>query len=257
MLNIRKHWTVFFSLFCNWSETWQMSINFKKNVAMTFSNKKQPLNFIYANDGVSLARVTEFKYLGVTLTTNLKWHTHVETICNKALRKLWYLRSTLSNSTKECKLTAYKTLVRPILEYASVVWSPHHKQDIAKLESVQKKAIMFIFRRYDRRFSPSSHAHILSLQPLEHRRTCDRIILLHKIVHTGFGVQVPISFVAASARRTRRFNPLNIMPFRASLYCFKFSFFPRTVDLWNELDGSLRRLDAQQFEKELRNYVFC
>ena len=128
-----------FSLFCNWSETWQMSINFKKTVAMTFSNKKQPLNFTYTNDGVSLARVTEFKYLGVTLTTNLKWHTHVETICKKALRKLWYLRRTLSNSTKECKLTAYKTLVRPILEYASVVWSPHHKHDIAMLESVQKK----------------------------------------------------------------------------------------------------------------------
>lgn len=246
-----------FSLFCNWSENWQMSINFKKTVAMTFSNKKQPLSFAYTNNGVSLARVTEFKYLGVTLTTNLKWRTHVETICNKALRKLWYLRRTLNNSTKECKLTAYKTLVRPILEYASVVWSPHHKHDIAMLESVQKKAIRFIFRRYDQRFSPTSHAHVLSLQSLEHRRTCDRIILLHKTVHTGLGVLAPISFVAASARRTRRFDPLNITPFRASLDCFKFSFFPWTVDLWNELDGSLRRLDALQFEKELRSHVFC
>lgn len=106
---------------------------------MTFSNKKQPLSFTYTNDGVSLTHVKEFKYLGVTVTSNLKWRKHVEIICNKARRKLWYLQRTLSNSTRECKLTAYKTLVRPILEYASVVWSPHLKHDIAMLESVQKK----------------------------------------------------------------------------------------------------------------------
>lgn len=246
-----------FSLFCNWSETWQMSINFKKTVVMTFSNKKRPLPFTYASDNVTLTHVAEFKYLGVTLTTNLKWHKHVETICNKALRKLWYLRRTLSNSTKECKLTAYKTLVRPILEYGSVVWSPHHKHDKAKLESVQKKAVRFIFRRYDRQFSPTSHAHDLSLQSLEHRRNCDRVILLHKIVHTSTCVLAPISFVAPSARCTRRSDPLNIVPFRSNLDCFKFSFFPRTVELWNELDGCLRRLGAAQFEKELRNNVFC
>lgn len=33
-----------FSLFCDWSFTWQMPINYKKTVAMTFSNKKQPLS---------------------------------------------------------------------------------------------------------------------------------------------------------------------------------------------------------------------
>lgn len=58
-----------------------------------------------------------------------------------------------------------------MLEYASVVWSPHLEQDKNRLESVQKKATRFIFNRYDGDFSPSSHAHLLLLPSLEHRRT--------------------------------------------------------------------------------------
>ena len=35
----------------------------------------------------------------------------------------------------------YKTLIRPHLEYAALVWTPHLARDIAKLEEVQKFAL--------------------------------------------------------------------------------------------------------------------
>ena len=37
----------------------------------------------------------------------------------------------------------YKSLVRPILEYSSPLWSPHLKKDIATLEKVQRRASRF------------------------------------------------------------------------------------------------------------------
>ena len=37
----------------------------------------------------------------------------------------------------------YKSLVRPIVEYCSPVWSPHLKKDIATLEKVQRRASRF------------------------------------------------------------------------------------------------------------------
>jgi len=35
-------------------------------------------------------------------------------------------------------LKAYCTFVRPVLEYASVVWSPYNKREISKIEDVQR-----------------------------------------------------------------------------------------------------------------------
>ena len=38
----------------------------------------------------------------------------------------------------------YKSIVRPLLEYATCIWSPYLKKDIRRLESVQRKATKFV-----------------------------------------------------------------------------------------------------------------
>ena len=40
--------------------------------------------------------------------------------------------------------------VRPILEYAAVVWAPHTKCDIDRLEAVQRRAARFVTSDYNR-----------------------------------------------------------------------------------------------------------
>lgn len=122
----------------------QMALNLDKTVYMTFTNKKHPLRFSY---GQNMKHVNEIKYLGVTFSPNLNWHKHINLVCSKALRKLGYLKRTLRDATRECKLTAYISLIRPVLEYASVVLSPHCACDIAQLERVKKKAIRFVYHR--------------------------------------------------------------------------------------------------------------
>jgi hypothetical protein len=53
-------------------------------------------------------------------------------------------RRNLKISSISIKEQAYKTLVRPLVEYASPVWDPHHQTDIRKLECVQRRAAMFV-----------------------------------------------------------------------------------------------------------------
>lgn len=63
--------------------------------------------------------------LGIELIHNLGWNTHIPNTTSKANQ---------TSMVKEClisvQLQAYKAIVKPIVEYASAVWDPHHQQVI-------------------------------------------------------------------------------------------------------------------------------
>ena len=71
----------------------------------------------YTLEGAVLENVDNIKYLGVTITNDLKWNTHISNICTKANRTLGFLRQTLFSCPQNVKEAAYKGMVRPILVY--------------------------------------------------------------------------------------------------------------------------------------------
>lgn len=141
-----------------------MNINFKK------LSHDSSLYFNYSCKSTSLQHVSEYKYLGLLFASKLSWSEHIEIKCNQALRKLGYLCRTLCVAPTKTKLITYKTFVRPVLEYAATTLNPNKVCDIDGTESVQKKAVRFIYCHYDRTFSPSSHWAVLGLTRHFHRR---------------------------------------------------------------------------------------
>ena len=49
-----------------------------------------------------------------------------------------FFRGNLALAPRHTKEVAYKTLVRPQLEYAAPIWNPYHKLQIQEVEKVQK-----------------------------------------------------------------------------------------------------------------------
>ena len=72
---------------------------------------------------------------------DVKWSKYVEEIVHKANKVLGLLKRTLGGKNKDIFSILYKTLVRPILEYACPVWSPHLAKDIHEIEKVQRRAL--------------------------------------------------------------------------------------------------------------------
>ena len=85
-------------------------------------------------------------YLGVDITHNLKWNTHMDRITNSANKTLGFVQWNLGSCTKDTKVTAYKALIRPTLEYCSGVWDPH---TVDLVKKVGKIAVIIVLNNYD------------------------------------------------------------------------------------------------------------
>ena len=135
----------------------------------------------YTLEGTVLENVENIKYLGVTITKNLRWNTHVSNVCSKANRTLGFLRRNLYACPRKVKEEAYKGLVRPVLEYSGSVWDPSGAGLQNELEKVQNRAAKFITGNYN--FETGSMTGILEhlkWESLKKRRRDSRLMLLYK-----------------------------------------------------------------------------
>ena len=78
----------------------------------------------------------------------MDWGQHVSEISFKATKILGFLCRILAFAPRSTKEVAYKTLVRPKLEYAAPIWSPHSKLQINHFEKVQRTAACWTCRRW-------------------------------------------------------------------------------------------------------------
>ena len=102
-------------------------------------------------------------------------------MCFRANTTLGFLRRNLFSCPQDVKEVAYKTLVRPILEYGSTVWDPHCNGLNDELENVQKRAVRFVTRNYS--YETGSMTGILEelkWETLQKRRKDNRLILMYK-----------------------------------------------------------------------------
>jgi len=96
-----------------------------------------------------MAKVSEVKLLGITIQNDLKWDAHIKDIEKRASAKLYMLRSLVKYGLPmEDLITVFIGYIRPLLEYASPVWSGGITQSqTERLERIQKRALRIIFRR--------------------------------------------------------------------------------------------------------------
>ena len=139
----------------------------------------------------SVEHVKNHPYLGLELDSTLSWNPHMKNTLTKSQRTLNLLRRNLHDCSPKTKETAYKTLVRPTLEYASSAWDPYVGKQVKKLEAVQNKAARFVTSQHHWETSVTKLKDTLGWRSLQERRFIARMTLWYKAIHAQAAVSIP------------------------------------------------------------------
>ena len=124
-----------------WSDSASLNFDYSKCKAQRIIRKLKPVIFVYHMAGSQLEVVCAEKDLAVYITNNLTWNKQVNVQCAKASGLLGYVRrNTRLVESITVRRSAYLTLIRSHLGFATQVWIPQSIDLIRKLERVQRRA---------------------------------------------------------------------------------------------------------------------
>ena len=118
--------------------------------------------------------------LGVIVDSQLTFNAHVNQVVARAFVRTNLICKCFMSRNVANLLRAYLVYVRPILEYASCVWSPHYVGQTTQIESVQRRFTKrlpgFAALDYQSRLAK------LGIESLEIRRLRQDLVYTYKIL---------------------------------------------------------------------------
>ena len=123
-----------------WARDWLVTFNPNKTEVMFFSNRP----FInYPNitfDSTSPEIVDSHKHLGVYFSSNAKWDTQIDFLINECAKMIGILRKLKVKISIRCLNQMFLSFVKPILEYADVVWESCSNDNANRIEKIKLEA---------------------------------------------------------------------------------------------------------------------
>ena len=123
------------------------------------------------------------------------------------------------------------------MEYASAIWSPYTKENINKIEMLQRRAARWVCNDHSPYSSVTDMLSNLGWRSLELRRYDSRIRIFYKIVYGLVAIPVPPYFERTMVQT--RHHPLACRQIHTSVSYYYYSFFPMSFILWNRLPADL------------------
>ena len=218
-----------------WSDKWLLRFNTDKCHVLTLGKIENIQHtFRYTLYDKELDHVFEEKDLGVIIDMDLNFEEHMSSKIGKANGIMGLIRRTFSYLDPITFKKLYTSFVRPHLEYAQPVWSPHLRKHIKMLENVQIRATKLVDGMKNLEYTERLKE--LKLPTLLHRRERGDMIQVWK--HFNTYDQSTLSTNFKICPRTNRKHCYQITwnrPKDGAHGVQTNSFYFRTANKWNNL----------------------
>ena len=231
-----------------------MTFNPSKSESIIFSRKRNTPNHPnVVMDQQPIQEVNSHKHLGLILSSDCTWYAHLEYINSKAWTRIHVMRKLKFKLDRRSLQIIYFTFIRPILEYADVVWNNCTQYEINDLEKIQNEAARIITGA-TKLVSINSLIHETGWETLWNRRKKHKLLLFYKMKHhmspDYLSSLVPPTIGSTTNYQLR--NSSNLLTLHANSQLYFNSFLPSVIREWNELPEVTRDLPSiATFKHEL------
>ena len=222
----------------SWCILNKMCLNADKCKVMRLSKKLACDGNIpsYKISNSSLSVVQNYKYLGVIISSNLKWNDHVNHVASRTSRLLGFIKRIVRCNDPAILSRLYKTLCRPIIEYGAPAWLPYQQSHINRLEKVQKRLARSCIPAPRGELTYQFRLEKLGLSSLENRFHYLAIAFVSKCIYRVYDVD-PFVYVRINTRHT---DTIKFHHNFGRTDCFKYNVYTRFPVQFQSLPRHIR-----------------
>ena len=143
----------------NWNRKWRLKMAPEKCAYIIFSKNKKSqhlewLKLRLGEKSIPNESIEGIKFLGITLDRYCNFNKHIESLKSKSIDRINIIKHLSSKKyclNENTLIQLYKSIVRSVIDYSSIIVLICKKKNLANLEAIQNTALRHIFRqKYDK-----------------------------------------------------------------------------------------------------------
>ena len=166
-----------------WLNNNLLTLNYEKTKFMIFANKKQSTKVDITIENKKVLEESSFNYLGVTLSSDLTWHNHIDNMITKIKQRLGVLRRVKEFLDLDTRCVLYTSLILPLFDYGDTIWGDKNNSILMNsLQVLENKAAKIILNQHPR-YSSTKALEELKWTTLTARRHNHRCTFIYKCMN--------------------------------------------------------------------------
>ena len=204
-------------------------------------------------NNVNIERVTDYKYLGLYIDSELKWNVHIDCVKRKIIPIVGILKRLKFILPLTIKKQIYHSLIQSHLNYLNIIWGSAAKTHINCIKVLQNSAVKCVYKLHF--LEPTVNVYKTAQLPnFDHLRKLNLAKFLYKLQHNMIKSDLTLTLNSeVHSYSTRISNSFRFDYARTNFG--KFAVLREAIHLYNSIPNEIKMLMTfENFKHSIKIY---